>query len=265
MTTNRILLAALLIASLAPAAPAADLDDVGEIVRQANIATFYAGVDGRAESRMTIVDGQGRKQVRQFTILRREVADGGDQDFLVQLSYPADVRDTVFLVKKHVGRDDDRWLYLPSLDLVKRIVAGDKRTSFVGSHFFYEDISGRGIEEDEHTLVETTATQYVVRNVPKDPRSVEFAEFTVWIDKDTMLPVRSEFVDASGKVYRRVEALEVETIDGHPTATKMKVSDLARGAYTINEIRFIKYDVGFPESVFTERSLRTPPRKWLRR
>lgn len=260
----RSILLSLLI--LAPSAAfSADLEDVDEIVRRANLAAFYAGADGRAESRMTIVDAQDRRQVRQFTMLRRNVETGGDQDFLVTFSHPADVRDTVLLVKKHVGRDDDRWLYLPSLDLVKRIAAGDKRTSFVGSHFFYEDVSGRGIEEDEHTLVETTDTHYVVRNVPKDPGGVEFAEFTVWIDKETLLPVRSDFENASGEVYRRIEALEIESIDGHPTATQMKVSDLERDAYTLNEMRFIRYDIGLPEDVFTERSLRNPPRKWLER
>lgn len=253
-------------AALAGPAAAADLVDVEEIVRLANQAAFYSGQDGRAESRMTIVDSQERKQVRQFTILRRNAGEvGGDQDFLVQFSYPTDVRDTAFLVKKHVDRDDDRWLYLPSLDLVKRIAAGDKRTSFVGSHFFYEDVSGRSLSEDVHTLIETTADQYVVRNVPKDPKSVEFTEFTVWINKDTMLPVVSEFKNASGEVYRRVEALEIQEIQGHATATRMKVSDLDRGAYTINEMRFIQYDIGLPEDVFTERSLRTPPKKWLQR
>jgi hypothetical protein len=65
-------------------------------------------------------------------ILRRDVIDGGDQDYVVLFSRPADVRNTVFLVKKHVASDDDRWLYLPGLDLVRRIAAGDKRTSFVG-------------------------------------------------------------------------------------------------------------------------------------
>ena len=258
-------LLALVLPALSGFARAADLDDVGEIVRQANLAAFYAGQDGRAEARMTIVDGQGRKQVRQFTILRRDVADGGDQSFLVRFSFPADIRNTVFMVHKHVGGDDDRWLYLPGLDLVKRIAAGDKRTSFMGSHFFYEDVSGRALAEDEHTLLETSATHYVVRNVPRDPQSVEFAEYTVWIDKSNMMPVRTEYTNASGKVYRRVEALEVQVIDGHPTATRMQVTDLERGAHTLTETRSIRYDNGVPEDVFTERSLRNPPRKWLER
>jgi outer membrane lipoprotein-sorting protein len=263
---TKLLTATLLIPILLSGmALAEDLTDVEEIVRQANLAAFYAGADGRAEARMTIVDGQGRKQVRQFTILRQDVADGEDQNFLVLFSYPADVRDTVFMVKKHVGGNDDRWLYLPGLDLVKRIAAGDKRTSFVGSHFLYEDVSGRSLAEDEHTLTETTETHYVVRNVPKDPQSVEFSEYTVWIDKSNMMPVRTEYKDASGEIYRRIEALAIEVIDGHPTATKMQASDLKRNAHTITETRHIKYDNGIPEKIFTERSLRNPPRQWLKR
>jgi len=56
-------------------------------------------------------------------ILRRDVADGGDQKFYVYFLEPADVRKMVYMVWKHTDRDDDRWLYLPALDLVKRIAA----------------------------------------------------------------------------------------------------------------------------------------------
>jgi len=101
------------------AAQAETLIDADEIIERANLAAYYAGADGRSEVRMIISDAQGRKQRRQFTVLRRDVEDGGDQQFLVVFSQPSDVRNTVFLVDKHVDRDDDRWLYLPGLDLVK--------------------------------------------------------------------------------------------------------------------------------------------------
>lgn len=244
---------------------AADLTNVDEIITKANQAAFYSGDDGRAETRMLIVDGQGRKQMRQFTMLRRDVSDGGDQQFLVLFSHPADIRRTVFLVEKHVGASDDRWLYLPGLDLVKRIAAGDKRTSFVGSDFFYEDVSGRGLDEDTHELIDTTAEHYVIRNVPKDLKSVEFSEYTVWVNKSDFMPVKTEYLDDAGKPYRRVEALEIKSIQGFATATKMKVSNLRTGGYTLNDMRFIAYDLGVPEDVFSDRSLRNPPREWLKR
>jgi outer membrane lipoprotein-sorting protein len=248
---------------LARASAAQDLTDVEQIVERANLAAYYAGDDGRARVRMTITDAQGRTRMRDFYILRRDVEDGGDQDYAVLFSRPADVRNTVFLVNKHVGKDDDRWLYLPELDLVKRIAAGDKRTSFVGSHFFYEDVSGRGIDDDEHELAETTDSFYVVRNTPLDEGSVEFTSWTVWIDKQTYLPSKMEYVDDAGEIYRRIEALEVAEFGGHPTVIRMQISDLRSGGNTVAEFRGVEYDLGIPASVFTERTLRNPSREWF--
>ncbi len=255
----------ILIAALASPLAAETLTDADEITERANLASYYAGADGRSEVRMIITDGQGREQRRQFTVLRRNVEVLADQQFLVVFSQPSDVRGTVFLVDKHVDRDDDRWLYLPGLDLVKRISAGDKRTSFVGAHYFYEDVSGRPHTEDTHELIETTDEYYVVRHVPKDPQSVEFVSYTTWIDRETLLPMKIEYTNAAGDIYRRVEVAKVETIGGHPTVALSRVSDLLTGGRTDMQFRFIKYDVGIPESVFTERSLRAPPRDWLKR
>jgi outer membrane lipoprotein-sorting protein len=240
-----------------------DLTDVTQIVERANLAAYYAGDDGRARVRMTITDAQGRERARDFVIVRRDVTDGGDQDYVVLFSRPADVRNTVFLVRKHVASDDDRWLYLPGLDLVRRIAAGDKRTSFVGSHFLYEDVSGRRLSEDRHELVETTATHYVVKNTPLHAGGQEFAHWMVWIDRATLVPTRMDYVDESGEVYRRIEALQVEEIGGHPTVTRMRASDVRSGGRTVSEFADIEYDLGIPEDVFTERTLRSPPRQWL--
>jgi len=242
------------------------LTDADEIVAQANLASYYAGADGRSEVRMLIKDPQGREQRRQFTVLRMNVAaPGGDQDFLVVFSQPSDVRGTVYLVKKHVGSDDDRWLYLPGLDLVKRISAGDKRTSFVGADYFYEDVSGRRPDEDTHELVETTDDYYVLRHVPKDASSVEFASYTTWIARETLLPMKIDYENSRGDVYRRVEVQQVDMVQGHPTVAKSRVSNLETGGYTDMQFGFIAYDLGMPADVFTERSLRNPPKQWLQR
>ena len=256
-----VLVAAL--ASMAFAADAPAPPDVDAIVRRANLAAYYAGADGRAKVRLTIRDDRGRERLRQFVILRQDVEDGGDQRYLVHFERPADVRKTVFLVHKHPGGDDDRWLYLPGLDLVKRIAAGDKRTSFVGSHYLYEDVSGRSLAEDRHELEETTETTWVIRNTPLDPGAVEFDHYLAHVDRTTHLPRLIEYFDENGKRYRTVEALAVEEIGGHPTVTKARVTDDAMGGETIAEFRYVDYDLELPDSVFTERSLREPPRSWL--
>jgi hypothetical protein len=261
-----VLLLSLALAPTSQAEALADVEpDVKEIVERANLAAYYAGNDGRSEARMAIEDAQGRRQLRQFTVLRKNRALGGDQDFMVFFSRPSDVRGTVFLVAKHVNRDDDRWLYLPGLDLVRRISAGDKRTSFVGSHFFYEDVSGRNPADDEHVLIEATREHYVLESTPRNPGAVEFSRYVTRIDRTTFLPMKAEYHDGRGRVYRVMEVLGVEEIGGHPTVTRSRISDPVGGGSTLMEFRYIEYDVGLPAEIFSERYLRTPPVDWLRR
>lgn len=172
---------------------------VDEIVARAEQAAYYQGQDGRASVSMRITDKQGRERKRRFTILRSNSAGGeGEQKYYVHIASPSDLRNTVLMVWKHPAGEDDRWLYLPGLDLAKRIASGDKRTSFLGSDFYYEDISGRSPQHDRHVLKETTDNFYVLDNTPKNPESVEFSHFLAWIHKQTYLPVKVQFFDRSG-------------------------------------------------------------------
>ena len=246
--------------------------DVAEIVKKANLMAYYQADNGKSHVKMTITSYSDLKEqtvkstrLREFNILRSDVADGGDQKYYVYFQKPADVRKMVFMVHKHANleKDDDRWLYLPALDLVKRIAASDKRTSFVGSDFLYEDVSGRSLEEDTHELIETTDDHFVVKNVPKDPKTVEFSYFTVRINRSNYLPVKMEFYDKQNKLYRRIEALEIKDIQEFPTVTKSKVTELNQKSTTVMEFSDIEYNIKL-EDIFTERYLRRPPREAIR-
>ena len=148
---------AALVLFIAAATARAQAPAVDEIVKKANHVAYYQGKDGRARVAMAITDEQGRTRNRELTLLRRNTGDDdGDQKFYVYFHLPADVNKMAFLVWKHLKSEDDRWLYLPALDLVKRIASAEKRTSFAGSNFFYEDVSGRNINDDTHELAKTT-------------------------------------------------------------------------------------------------------------
>ena len=237
---------------------------VEEIVNKANLAAYYAGEDGKATVSMVITDDQGRTREKEFNILRKDKEDGGDQQFFVYFRKPNDERGMVFMVHKHVDKEDDRWMYLPGLDLVKRIAASDKRTSFAGSDFMYEDVSGRNLSEDNHKLLESTDTHYVIENTPKQPDEVEFSSYTVQIDKTTFLPVKAVYLDKNKKEYRIVEAVKVEEVDGIPTVIESKVTDLEKGSSTVSTFSKVKYDLGLKENIFTERYLRRPPNQAIR-
>jgi len=265
-----LFLSSLVIFNPEPGNAEEDPPSADEIVEMANHVSYYQGKGGRAKVHMTITDSQGRKRNREFTILRRDdlVNNGqlkdGEQKFYIFFHRPADVNKMVFLVWKHLDRDDDRWLYLPGLDLVKRIAASDERTSFVGSDFFYEDVSGRGVHDDRHELVKTTKNFFALKHVPKDPSSVEFSYYQTWIHRKTFIPVKIEYFNKNGEKYRLYEALKVETIDNYPTVVKSKMKDLRTDNQTEMSYSGVRYNLELPDNIFTERFLRMPPKKFLR-
>jgi len=237
---------------------------VDEIVAKANNSSYYQGKDGSAKALMVVTDSQGRTRRRQLTILKLNIQEGGDQKYYVYFHKPNDVKGMSYIVWKNVGKDDDRWLYLPAMDLVRRIAASDKRSSFAGTTFLYEDISGRSIDLDIHELSASDASYYTLKNIPKDPASVEFSYYMMKIDKKNFVPMRAEYFDKSGKMYRIIEALEVKDIQGYPTVTRMKAADLNANSNTVTEFSAVTYDLGLKDEIFTERFLRTPPQQWLK-
>jgi len=250
---------------LAETPPAENTLTVDAIVEKTNCVAYYQADSGRSDVLIVIKDGKGDERMRQATMLRKDTGseDCGTQKSYVYFHRPADLNKTAFLVWKNPGKADDRWLYLPALDLVKRIADSDKRTSFVGSHFFYEDVTGRDINDDVHKLAETNDQYYVLENTPKDPKSVEFTRFTMWIDRSNFVPMKVEYYDRSGASYRTYEALAVETIQGYPTVTRARISDSHIKGETTITFSNIRYDIDLEEKIFAERYLRNPPRKHL--
>ncbi|MGM0440230.1 MAG: outer membrane lipoprotein-sorting protein [Chlamydiota bacterium] len=257
------------------AEPSAANPDVDTIVNKANHAAYYQGNNGKSHVDMTISDQNGQERTREFIVLREDESDGGSQKYFVYFQRPADVRKMVFMVHKYpnLEKTDDRWLYLPNLDLVKRVAASDKRTSFVGSDFLYEDISGRNLAEDVHQLEKITPQHYVLKNIPKDPNSVDFSYYRIYVDKETFLPMNIEYYDktANQRLYRQIKAEKVEQIAAteegkpvvYPTVTKSVASDYNSGSTTTMVFSNIKYNIDLP-NIFTERYLKRPPREAMR-
>jgi len=246
-----------------------------EIVRRANHMALYQGSDCKGKVTITIRDKQGRTRTREFNMLRKNVDEKDrDQKYYSFFQAPADVRKMVFMVHKHAAleQDDDRWLYMPSLDMVKRIAASDKRTSFVGSDFLYEDISGRSPDEDSHELIKKTDQYYILKNIPKNPDNVEFEYYIAYIDKKTFMPMKMEFFKRGGRLYRIIEATKLEEIQSeengkevaYPTVTTSIAKDLENGSMTEMTFSNIRYNIGLGDEIFTERYLRRPPRNAMR-
>lgn len=260
--------ALMLFAGLSTAAVAEQTKMTGsEIMAKSIEANYYGGIDRMTEGKMTITDKNGSVRIREFKVLRVDQEDKpdseDDQNYFVKFSEPNDLDGVVFMVKKHVGSTDDRWLYLPKLDLVRRIAAGDKRTSFVGSDVLYEDVSGRHLMEDTHELVSESKNYYVTKSTPKIEGLAEFKYYKTWVHKTTFLALKREYYDANNNKYRQIKVKKVTDINGIPTIMDSIVQDYNTGSITAVSCAEVRYDVGVDNDLFQERNLRNPPSKWF--
>ncbi len=257
----------LLMAILIVSGGAREVDAQGpsgeEVMRRAHLAMYYPGVDMRARVTMRLVSKDGQERVREMTMTRFNVKEGGEQRYFIYFHRPPDVRDLAFLVWKYPGRDDDRWLYVPALKLVRRIAASDKHTSFVGSDFSYEDVSGREPEDDIHKLLREEKADgraaWVVESVPKEAGGADFSRKVSWIDKAAGLPLKEEYYDRRGDLMRVFTAEEVKEVQGYPTATRRIMRNVQSGHRTEVALNDVRYNLKLSADLFSERALRAPP------
>jgi len=242
--------------------------DANEIMKKSHLSYFYAGDDGKSEVTMRLINSKGKERVREFTMLRLDKEDGGDQMYYTYFFKPSDVARMTFMVHKQADGNDLRWIYVPAVDLIKPISADDKNSSFVGSDFTYEDVSGRHYNEDDHKFVEESTlgdrAVYVIESTPKDEGYDGFARKLSYIDKENMLPLKEEYFNSKDELERVFLAEKVETIDDIPTVTVRSMENVKKGQKTIVEFNSIEYGVGVGEDIFTERYLKNPPRQFIR-
>ncbi|HET8577869.1 MAG TPA: outer membrane lipoprotein-sorting protein [Methylomirabilota bacterium] len=262
----RLVLVVVMVAGGAPAAAQAPSGE--EIMRRAHLAMYYPGEDMRARVTMRLMSKDGGERVRELTMSRRNIKEGGEQRYFIFFHRPPDVRDVAFLVWKYPGRDDDRWLYVPALKLVRRIAASDKHTSFVGSDFSYEDVSGREPEDDNHRLVreEKMAGRdaWAVESTPKEPAGADFSRKLSWIDRATWLPLKEEYYDRRGELARVFTAEELKEIQGFWTVIRRVMKNVQTGHRTEVAWDDVRYNLKLTPDLFGERALRAPPAELIR-
>ncbi len=180
-----------------------------------------------------------------------------DKKTLMFFQYPGDVKGTGFLTWDYdeIGKDDDKWLYLPAMMKTRRISgASAKKDYFMGTDFTYDDMGSRNIDEDEHKLLrEETVDGYkcwVLESTSKDSRDI-FSKKISWIRQDCLIAVQVEYYDKLGKLHRTLKMSNINQVDGFWIAQKMDMKNLQTNHETVISIENPKYNINIDESAFT--------------
>ena len=223
------------------------------------VETRDVGQDKRAEVLMVLIDAKGERRERKLIRLRR--SEGREEQVRLQFQFPPDLRDTGLLLHDHPDKDDDRWLYLPTLRKVKRISGAQKYRNFLGTDFTYDELGGREPEEDVHTLEAEEQLfgkpVYRIRSVPKEKEN-PYQYRLVWVWKDMPIVLKEEYYDRHGRLKKRMQVLKIETVQGIPTVLKREMVDVQEQHRTVLSFEKVKYNASISSQLFHPRNLDRP-------
>ncbi|MBP5284424.1 MAG: outer membrane lipoprotein-sorting protein [Treponema sp.] len=192
----------------------------------------------------------------------------GLSDVVMVFLSPASVKDTRFLQKENNGKDDDKWIYLPSLKSTRRVAASDGTKAFVGTDFSYDDMSTREVGDDTHELLKESEDKgnfkdlYVVKSTPKDPKSSQYSYRISYITKDAWIPTYIEMYDKKGKLLKVNEIKAIKKMPGNKNRVytvpmENVMTNVQSGHMTTMKMVNIEVDKPVPDRNFTTDFLST--------
>ena len=225
----------------------------------------YAGDSAIAEYTMVLIDRRDRRRVRNLRIYSKDF--GRDSKTLSYFESPADIRGTSYLNFDwdDPDRDDDSWLYLPSLQRVKRLSTGDRSDSFLGSDFTYADINGFEIDwYDYRFITESEMVDgqdcWVIEVTPKPEfrqraeDETGYSKMQTWIRKDNFVQARGQVWELRGNRIKFFTSSEIEQIDGVWTVKRLQVVTTRNGRQehaSVLQLNDVQYNIDVPDELFT--------------
>ena len=202
-----------------------------------NSTGFQSG-EAKLELRISSKDGSDR--VRMLKILSKKIDEKARTKVI--LTAPKEVKGQAFLFVEREG-DDDVWIYLPAFGVTRRIAGGQKKGSFLGSHFTYADFESRDIRDSKYKRMEDVKigkhAAYVVEATPKNTNDSDYDRIVVYIRKSDFITLKAKFFK-KGKLAKTifVDLLD-KTKSGRTYAKKLSVVS-AKGGKTTMLVRSLK-------------------------
>ena len=225
------------------------------------------GKDQRTILTVILRDAAGSEKKN---VYRRYWKDfGGKKRFADKMilftQFPPDAKGTGFMRWSYVpgvGKNAEQFLYLPSLNTMRRVSVRDPGDSFLGSDLTYQDISPRLLDQDEHRLLREEKKDgdvyYVVESLPQEDKPL-YGKIVSWYKKAPEWADcnkrRIEHFDARGNKIK-VQTLSWQKVDDAWTWDEVFVENLKAGHSSIFRVTDVKVNLGLKERIFSERILK---------
>ncbi len=216
------------------------------------------------------ISRKGRIQERKLDqFIKRQAAGENVYSFLLRFTAPLDIKGTGTLTVQHLANDDDQWLYLPAIRSAKRISPSRKTDRFMGTEITFEDLSNylsESLENYNYQLLEEKKRGeedcYVIEATPTDAQEKAnsgYAKRILWITKNSLVNVYTEFFDKKGQMLKTYEAWNIQQVgDGHFRPFNAKLANLQTKNSTEIIYSDIRINKSLDDEIFSRQHLENP-------
>lgn len=216
-------------------------------------------------STLTIYNARGDKRVRELATVTRLDPDGSRELKLSRFLAPAEVRGTSILSHDHRRRDDDMWIFLPSLRKTRRIVTAQQSRSFMGSEFSYADMNLPNIDDFRYRKLGTEPVRGIscwkVEILPRDNATAEtygYSRKVAWIGASDSVARRVRYYDLDNRLQRELTADRIKQVDpdkGRHRAMLLQMVNRQNGRRSTLVVHRIELSRDVPDRYFSTRYL----------
>lgn len=225
-----------------------------------NVENRSVGDTTHALVGLRLTDSNGQVSERVIEQYGLKTADGLIRNVII-FHRPPSVEGTRFLTIENADRDDDQWIYLPALQRVRRIAAGEGDSSFMGTDFTYDDLQSRDINDYSYSLLREETFDgrptYVVEMRAVDPDDSSYSRSIQWVDAERWIPLKIELYDEENELLKINTVTRLEQVQGHWTIINNRMENVQTGHTTELFVQRFVYDEALPEGLFTRRYLET--------
>ena len=220
-----------------------------------------------ANMMMVIQDKSGRKRERMLKVRSKKFGEG--TKLLMKFQSPADVKNTGLLSVDYDSgqKDDDQWLYLPSLHKSTRIASTQKSGSFMGTDFTFADMTKSDPNEYDFKVVEQSTKAageecWLIESRPKTDkakRETGYLKSQAWVSKEKLIVVQTKAWVTAGKRIKLLKFEDIKLLDGIWVVHKL--SAMTRKGKTTESTTVMIYsdlkinDTTVAEGDFTQREM----------
>jgi len=208
----------------------------------------------RPSTRKVVISVTDMGQTIQFEgrVARKQLAEGKRQ--VIVMTAPVDVRGTAILIAepKDPSKATVMWLYAPVIRRVRKLLPIDAYDHFLDTDFTYADLGYVRLHDRYKYLgtaeVGATKAYKVDEKIPQE--EWYYSHVVTYIAADNKLPLKREYYDPAGALWKSEVFDNITDIDGSPTVLHAAMKDVQAQTSTDLVVSEVRYDVDVPDSVF---------------